>query len=191
MGQLYFAWLLRLYVPLQLVLIGIGAYAVVQADWLVVGDPPYADEDGQGQPFVEQAGVLLDNMLKAVGASRGGAARRGAHLSNVVKCRPPSGRLPQAAELAQCAHYLQREVALVQPKIILAMGRFAVQSLLRSTDAIGKLRGRVHHYQGVPLIVTYHPAYLLRNLEEKARAWDDLCLAAQTYAEQAAISTSS
>ena len=93
--------------------------------------------------------------------------------------------------LAECEPFLIRQVALVKPKIILAMGRFAVQSLLRSSDPIGKLRGRVHHYQGVPLIVTYHPAYLPRNLEEKARAWDDLCLAAQTYSEQGAVLTPS
>lgn len=110
----------------------------VQADWLVVGDPPDEDEDRQGQPFVEQAGQLLDNMLKAVGASRTGAGRQGAYLSNVVKCRPPQGRLPQAAELAQCAQYLEREIALVQPKIILAMGRFAAQLLLGRTPRAGR-----------------------------------------------------
>jgi uracil-DNA glycosylase len=136
---------------------------------------------------------LLDNMLRALGLSRdaaGADSSKCVYIANSVKCRPPGNRNPAADELAECEPFLMRQVALVQPKIILAMGRFAVQSLLRSADPIGKLRGRVHHYQGVPLIVTYHPAYLLRNLEEKARAWDDLCLAAQTYAEQGAVLTS-
>lgn len=154
----------------------------VQADWLVVGDPPDEDEDRLGQPFAEQAGLLLDNMLKAVGASRGGAARQGAYLSNVVKCRPPQGRVPQAAELAQCAQYLQREIALVQPKVILAMGRFAAQLLLaahpeQAAQPLGKQRGTVYRYQGIPVVVTYHPKVLLRASADKAKAWADLCLA--------------
>ena len=154
----------------------------VQADWLVVGDPPDEDEDRQGQPFVEQAGQLLDNMLKAVGASRTGAGRQGAYLSNVVKCRPPQGRLPQAAELAQCAQYLEREIALVQPKIILAMGRFAAQLLLgehpeQAGQPLGKQRGVMYRYRGIPVVVTYHPKVLLRASADKAKAWADLCLA--------------
>ena len=154
----------------------------VQADWLVVGDPPDEDEDRQGQPFVEQAGQLLDNMLKAVGASRTGAGRQGAYLSNVVKCRPPQGRLPQAAELAQCAQYLEREIALVQPKIILAMGRFAAQLLLgehpeQAGQPLGKQRGVVYRYRGIPVVVTYHPKVLLRASADKGKAWADLCLA--------------
>ena len=153
-----------------------------QADWLVVGDPPDEDEDRLGQPFVEQPGLLLDNMLKAVGARRGGQGRQGAYLSNVVKCRPPMGRLPQAAELAQCAQYLQREMELVQPKVILAIGRFAAQLLLEEhpTDAalpLGKQRGRVYRYRGVPVVVSYHPKVLLRASADKAKAWADLCLA--------------
>jgi uracil-DNA glycosylase len=166
------------------------------AHWMVVGEAPGEQEDAQGEPFVGKSGQLLDNMLRALGLSRG-VARDDAqadpskcvYIANSVKCRPPGNRNPAPDELAECEPFLIRQVALVQPKIILAMGRFAVQSLLRSSDPIGKLRGRVHHYQGVPLIVTYHPAYLLRNLEEKARAWDDLCLAAQTYAEQGAVLT--
>ena len=154
----------------------------VQADWLVVGDPPDEDEDRQGQPFVEQAGLLLDNMLKAVGARRARAGRQGAYLSNVVKCRPPPGRPPQAAELAQCAQYLQREVALVQPKVILAMGRFATQVLLeehpeQAALPLGKQRGMVYRYRGIPVVVTYHPKVLLRASADKAKAWADLCLA--------------
>ena len=175
------------------------------AHWMVVGEAPGEQEDLQGEPFVGKSGQLLDNMLRALGLSRNAVASSGVELSGVessgvesnsesdpsksvyiansVKCRPPGNRNPSADELAQCEPYLMRQVALLQPKIILAMGRFAVQSLLRSTEPIGKLRGRVHDYCGVPLIVTYHPAYLLRNLEEKARAWDDLCLAAQVYDE--------
>ena len=157
----------------------------VQADWLVLGDPPDEDEDRLGQPFVDQTGALLDNMLKAVGASRNGQGRQGAYLSNVVKCRPPVGRLPQAADLAQCAQYLQREMALVQPKVILAMGRFAVQLLLEDYPAdlalpLDKQRGRVYRYQGVPVIVSYHPKVLLRASANKAKAWADLCLAMDT-----------
>ncbi|MFZ3127053.1 MAG: uracil-DNA glycosylase, partial [Rhodoferax sp.] len=156
--------------------------APVQADWLVVGDPPDEDEDRQAQPFAEQAGLLLDNMLKAVGARRTGTGRQGAYLSNVVKCRPPPGRSPQAAELAQCAQYLQREVALVQPKVILAMGRFATQVLLgehpeQAALPLGKQRGTVYRYRGIPVVVTYHPKVLLRASADKAKAWADLCLA--------------
>ena len=170
------------------------------ADWMVIGEAPGENEDRQGQPFVGQAGKLLDNMLAAIGLSRqveeiidSGAARadpasasgpkdskQGVYIANVLKCRPPGNRNPQPDEIAQCEPYLRRQVALVQPKIILAMGRFAVQSLLQTTEPIGKLRGRVHHYEGVPVIVTYHPAYLLRALPEKAKAWQDLCLAMAT-----------
>lgn len=154
----------------------------VQADWLVLGDPPDEDEDRMGQPFVEQPGLLLDNMLKAVGATRSGQGRHGAYLSNVVKCRPPMGRLPQAAELAQCAQFLQREIALVQPKVILALGRFAAQLLLEEHPQeaalpLGKQRGQVYRYRGVPVIVSYHPRLLLRTSADKAKAWADLCLA--------------
>jgi uracil-DNA glycosylase len=152
-----------------------------QADWMIVGEAPGEQEDLQGEPFVGKSGQLLDNMLRAIGLTRQDApARQQVYIANTLKCRPPGNRNPQPEELAKCEPYLMRQVALVQPKIILAMGRFAVQSLLRSTEPIGRLRGRVHYYHGVPLIVTYHPAYLLRSLEEKARAWDDLCLAVET-----------
>ncbi|MDP3653444.1 MAG: uracil-DNA glycosylase [Rhodoferax sp.] len=158
---------------------------VVQADWMVVGDPPDEAEDRLGQPFADQPGILLDNMLKAVGASRSGSGAAGAYLSNVVKCRPPHGHIPQAQELAQCAAYLQREIALVQPKIIVAMGRFATQLLLGAQPALasqplGKLRGTVYRYQGIPVVVTYHPKVLLRASSDKAKAWADLCLAMAT-----------
>lgn len=162
-----------------------------QADWLVVGDPPDEDEDRAGQPFVEATGILLDNMLKAVGASRTGSGTAGAYLSNVVKCRPPQGRIAQGPELAQCAMYLQREIALVQPKVIVAMGRFAVQLLLSEqpeleNQPLGKLRGRVYRYQGVPVAVTYHPKVLLRASADKGKAWADLCLAMDVVQSQPA-----
>lgn len=149
-----------------------------RAHWLIVGEAPGEQEDRQGEPFVGKSGQLLDNMLRALGLTRDEAPpERQVYIANTVKCRPPGNRNPEPEELAQCEPFLIRQIELLQPKIVLAMGRFAVQSLLRSTDPIGRLRGRVHRYQGLPLVVTYHPAYLLRNPEDKARAWDDLCLA--------------
>ncbi len=157
------------------------------AHWMIVGEAPGEQEDRQGEPFVGKSGQLLDNMLRAIGLTRGEAdAAQQVYIANTLKCRPPGNRNPEPEELAQCEPFLIRQVELVKPRIILAMGRFAVQSLLRSHEPIGKLRGRVHRYQGVPLIVTYHPAYLLRNLEDKAKAWDDLCLALQTLKSTAA-----
>ncbi len=169
---------------------------VRQSDWLVLGDPPDEDEDRLGQPFVEQSGVLLDNMLAAVGASRAGVGPQGAYLSNVVKCRPPSARLPQAAELAACAQYLQREIELVQPKLIVAMGRFAAQMVLQEhpQDAalpLGKQRGRVYRYRGIPVVVTYHPKVLLRAQADKSKAWADLCLALDVLEGRAAAPSAS
>ncbi len=147
-----------------------------RAHWMIVGEAPGEQEDRQGEPFVGKSGQLLDNMLRAIGLTRAPAEpERQVYIANTVKCRPPGNRNPEPEELAKCEPFLVRQIALVQPKIILAMGRFAVQSLLRSSEPIGRLRGRVHHFEGVPLIVTYHPAYLLRNLTDKARAWDDLC----------------
>ena len=158
------------------------------AHWMIVGEAPGEQEDRQGEPFVGKSGQLLDNMLRAVGLTRGeAAAAEQVFIANTVKCRPPGNRNPEPEELAQCEPYLIRQIALVQPRIILAMGRFAVQSLLRSDEPIGRLRGRVHQYQGVPLIVTYHPAYLLRNPEDKAKSWDDLCLAREVL--QKALAT--
>ena len=153
------------------------------AHWMIVGEAPGEQEDIQGEPFVGKSGQLLDNMLRAIHLTRGEAPpERQVYIANSVKCRPPGNRNPEPDELAQCEPFLIRQVELVRPRIILAMGRFAVQSLLRSGEPIGKLRGRVHRYQGVPLIVTYHPAYLLRSPEDKAKAWDDLCLALETAA---------
>ena len=145
-----------------------------QVDWLIVGEAPGENEDLQGEPFVGQAGKLLDNMLRALQLDR----RNNVFIANVLKCRPPGNRNPEPEEVAQCEPFLRRQVELLQPKIILAMGRFAVQSLLQTAEPIGKLRGRAHSYHGVPVVVTYHPAYLLRNLPDKAKAWADLCLAA-------------
>ena len=152
-----------------------------QADWLIVGEAPGENEDIQGEPFVGQAGKLLDNMLKALGLSR----REKVYIANVLKCRPPGNRNPEPEEVSQCEPFLRRQVQLLQPKVIVAMGRFAVQSLLGTQDAIGKLRGQRHSYAGVPVIVTYHPAYLLRTLPDKAKAWADLCLAREIVRAQA------
>jgi uracil-DNA glycosylase family 4 len=151
-----------------------------RADWLIVGDAPGEQEDQQGEPFVGQAGKLLDNMLKALGLDRHDKV----YVTNVLKCRPPGDRNPDPGELAQCEPFLRRQVQLLQPKVVLAMGRFAVQALLGSSEPIGKLRGRAHDYLGVPLVVTYHPSYLLRNLPDKAKAWADLCLAQQLMRAQ-------
>ena len=152
-----------------------------RAHWMIVGEAPGEQEDLQGEPFVGKSGQLLDSMLRAIGLTRGDAEpQRQVYIANTVKCRPPGNRNPAPDELAQCEPFLIRQLALLKPRIIIAMGRFAVQSLLRSDEPVGRLRGRVHRYQGVPLIVTYHPAYLLRNPEDKARAWDDLCLAVET-----------
>jgi len=149
-----------------------------QADWLLVGEAPGSEEDARGEPFVGQAGRLLDNMLAAIGLRRGDNV----YICNVLKCRPPGNRNPEPFEVAQCSPHLARQLALIEPKLILAMGRFAVQTLLGTEASIASLRGRLHRYQGVPLVVTYHPAYLLRNLPDKAKAWEDLCFARRTIA---------
>ena len=172
-------------------------------DWMVVGDAPDEDEDRAGAPFAGPDGMLLAHMLRALGLQRANpmapktpaaalalqsaSAAQRAYVTNVLKCRPAHGVVPQAAELAQCAAYLQREIALVRPKMILAMGRFANQVLLAETPALaaqplGKVRGSVHSYQGTPVVVSYHPKLLMRNGTDKAKAWADLCLAADTLA---------
>ncbi len=150
-----------------------------QADWMFIGEAPGANEDKQGEPFVGQAGKLLDNMLRAIGRARG----EGVYISNVIKCRPPGNRDPHPDEIAKCEPYLQRQLALIRPKLIIALGRFAAQSLLKTQASIASLRSRVHEYEGVPVIITYHPAYLLRNMPDKAKAWADLCFAQKTYQE--------
>jgi DNA polymerase len=149
------------------------------ADWLLVGEAPGAEEDRLGDPFVGQAGKLLDNMLAAIGLDR----RNNVYIANVLKCRPPGNRNPEPEEVAKCAPHLQRQIELIQPKLIVAMGRFAAQTLLGTDAAVASLRGRVHRYAGLPLIVTYHPAYLLRSLPDKSKAWADLVFARRTMAE--------
>jgi DNA polymerase len=147
-----------------------------QADWLLVGEAPGAEEDRLGEPFVGQAGRLLDQMLFSIGLARDDNV----YIANVLKCRPPGNRNPEPDEVAKCSPHLLRQVALIQPKLIVAMGRFAAQTLLGTDATIASLRGRVHRYAGVPLVVTYHPAYLLRNLPDKAKAWADLVFARKT-----------
>ena len=149
-----------------------------EADWLLVGEAPGAEEDARGEPFVGQAGRLLDSMLAGIDLKRG----EDVYIANVLKCRPPGNRNPEPFEVAQCSPHLMRQVELIQPKLILAMGRFACQTLLHTDASIASLRGRLHRYQGVPLIVTYHPAYLLRSLPDKAKAWEDLAFARRTMA---------
>ena len=144
-----------------------------QADWLFVGEGPGAEEDARGEPFVGQAGRLLDNMLAAIGLKRG----HDVYIANVVKCRPPGNRVPEPGEAAQCEPFLLRQVALIRPRLVVALGKTAASNLLRTEASVASLRGRLHAFQGLPLLVTYHPAYLLRNLPDKAKAWEDLCAA--------------
>ena len=150
-----------------------------QAEWMFVGEGPGAEEDAKGEPFVGQAGRLLDSMLAAAAMQRG----QNVYIANVVKCRPPGNRNPEPGEMHRCEPYLARQIMLIRPKLIVAMGRVAASHLLDTTASIASLRGRVHNYQGTPLIVTYHPAYLLRNLPDKAKAWADLCFAHETMAQ--------
>ena len=151
------------------------------ADWLIVGEAPGAEEDRRGEPFVGRAGKLLDEMLRAIGQSRDSV-----FIANILKCRPPNNRDPKPSESAECRPYLERQIALVQPKIILAVGRIAAQSLLGSDEPVGRMRGRQHDLHGIPLVVTYHPAYLLRSPSQKSKSWSDLCLATRLAAESAA-----
>lgn len=159
---------------------GVGDEA---ARWLFVGEGPGADEDEQGEPFVGQAGRLLDAMLAALGLRRGSDV----YIANVVKCRPPGNRTPTPEEAAACAPFLDRQIELIAPSLIVALGKTAALRLLGPADAprttppsLGSLRGRIHRYRDTPLVVTYHPAYLLRNLPDKAKAWEDLLLARRT-----------
>ncbi len=143
------------------------------ASWLFVGEGPGAREDETGEPFVGQAGKLLDQMLSAIQLNRGHLV----YITNIVKCRPPNNRNPSTHEAKQCEPFLIRQIALIKPKIIIALGKVAVQNLLKCDNSISSLRGKIHDFSGIPLIVTYHPAYLLRALPEKAKAWKDLCFA--------------
>ena len=146
------------------------------ADWLLVGEGPGAEEDERGEPFVGQAGKLLDAMLATIDLKRG----TDVYIANTVKCRPPGNRTPEAEETAACWPFLARQIALIQPKLIVALGRPAAQTLLQAEVKIGAARGRLFEHQGIPLVVTYHPAYLLRNLPDKAKAWEDLCFMRRT-----------
>lgn len=150
-----------------------------QADMLVIGEAPGADEDRQGEPFVGRAGQLLNAMLLAMGFKR-----EAVFIANIVKCRPPDNRDPAAEEALACQDYLLRQIALIQPKLILSVGRISAQNLLKTDIAVGKLRGRVHAFgeTNIPLVVTYHPAYLLRSPEQKSKAWQDLQLALSVLA---------
>ena len=148
-----------------------------QADWLIVGEAPSADEDQKGEPFVGRAGLLLNQMLLAIGLSR-----EDVFIANILKCHPPSNRGPSVDEVASCASFLTRQITLIQPKIILAVGRIAAQNLLHSKETIGCIRGSVYQHDetSTPLVATYHPAYLLRSPTEKRKAWADLILAKRT-----------
>lgn len=151
------------------------------ADWLIVGEAPGAEEDRRGEPFVGRAGKLLDEMLRAIGQSR-----ESVFIANILKCRPPDNRDPKQEESDACRPYLERQIELLQPRIILAVGRIAAQNLLGSNDPVGRMRGRPHDLGGIPLVVTYHPAYLLRSPSQKSKSWSDLCLATRLAAEYSA-----
>ncbi|HSD38446.1 MAG TPA: uracil-DNA glycosylase [Rhodocyclaceae bacterium] len=150
-----------------------------QADWMFIGEGPGAEEDERGEPFVGQAGKLLDAMLEASGLKRG----ENVYIANAVKCRPPGNRTPEPEEIAACRPYLERQIELVKPKLLIALGRPAAQTLLGGEMSIASARGKLHRYRDVPVVVTYHPAYLLRNLPDKAKAWVDMCFAADTVAQ--------
>ncbi len=157
-----------------------------RADWMLIGEAPGAEEDARGEPFVGQAGRLLDNMLTSVGMSREGETPKSVYIANVLKCRPPGNRNPQPDEVAKCEPFLLRQIELVNPALIVVMGRFAAQSLLGTDASIASLRGKPHRIsvagRQIPVVVTYHPAYLLRNLIDKEKSWADLCLANKVHA---------
>jgi len=155
-----------------------------RAQWLVIGEAPGAEEDRQGEPFVGRAGQLLDAMLRAIGLARG----HNVYIANILKSRPPGNRDPRPEEVSACLPYLQRQIALLEPRLILAVGRIAAQNLLGTDTSLGRLRGRVHHFGqlNTPLVVTYHPAYLLRTPSDKRKAWEDLKFARRLFRELAA-----
>lgn len=156
------------------------------ADWMLIGEAPGAEEDARGEPFVGQAGRLLDNMLASIGMSRDGETPKSVYIANVLKCRPPGNRNPQTEEVSKCEPFLLRQIELVGPALIVVMGRFAAQSLLGTDASIASLRGKPHRInvagRQIPVVVTYHPAYLLRNLIDKEKSWADLCLANKVHA---------
>lgn len=160
---------------------GVGNHS---ADWMIIGEAPGSDEDRQGEPFVGRAGQLLNEMLRAVGLDRSQV-----YIANILKCRPPGNRDPEPEEVSACAGFLNRQVELIRPGLILAVGRIAAQNLLQQDLPVGRLRGSVHRFgrMDIPVVVTYHPAYLLRSPSQKRKAWADLCLARSVAASQAAI----
>jgi len=151
-------------------------------DWLFIGEGPGSEEDAKGEPFVGQAGKLLDNMLAALDIARGNRV----YIANAVKCRPPGNRTPEAAEMAACWPYLERQIALLKPKVIVLLGKAAVHAVLHDDKPLGGMRGKPYEFAGIPVVVTYHPAYLLRNLPDKAKAWEDLLFARRILRERAA-----
>lgn len=153
-----------------------------QAEWLFIGEGPGAEEDARGEPFVGQAGKLLDAMLAALALQRG----ENVYIANAVKCRPPGNRTPDASEMTACHPYLAQQITLIRPKVIVLLGKAAVLSMLHMEQSLSSLRGRRFDYQGIPVVVTYHPAYLLRNLPDKAKAWEDLLFARRVWREAAA-----
>ena len=146
------------------------------ADWMIIGEGPGQNEDQQGLPFVGKAGLLLTEMLRTIGLDR-----EEVFIANIVKCRPPANRDPKPIEIETCKPYLLRQIALLKPKIIVVLGRVAAQALLNTDEPIGKLRGKIHALNDTPVVVVYHPAYLLRSMLDKRKAWEDLKLALQTY----------
>jgi DNA polymerase len=154
----------------------------INPDYLFIGEGPGADEDAKGEPFVGQAGKLLDSMLAALDIARGNRV----YIANAVKCRPPGNRTPESAEMAACWPYLARQIALLKPKIIVLLGKAAVHAVLHDDKSLASLRGKRFEHAGIPVVVTYHPAYLLRNLPDKAKAWEDLLFARRTLIEQTA-----
>lgn len=154
------------------------------AHWMLIGEAPGAEEDERGEPFVGQAGRLLNNMLASIGLTREGETPQSVYIANVLKCRPPGNRNPLPEEVDRCEPFLMRQIELIRPSLIVVMGRFAAQSLLHTESSIAGLRGRPHRItvagRQIPVVVTYHPAYLLRNLADKAKSWADLCLAYET-----------
>lgn len=150
-------------------------------EWLFIGEGPGAEEDAKGEPFVGQAGKLLDNMLAALDIKRGEKV----YIGNAVKCRPPGNRTPEAEEMAACRPYIDRQIALLQPKVIVLLGKAAVASILGEEKSLAAMRGKRFEYRGIPVAVTYHPAYLLRNLPEKAKAWEDLLFARRLLRQSA------
>ena len=158
---------------------GVFGVGPERCDWLVIGEAPGAEEDRRGEPFVGAAGQLLDAMLKAIGLDR----TSNVYIANVLKSRPPGNRDPKPEEVAACLPFLERQIALLRPKIMLAVGRIAAQNLLGTDTPLGRLRGQVHRFGATPLVVTYHPAYLLRTPSDKRKAWEDLKFARSVYQE--------